>query len=485
MKVATQEIENRQVVLDIQVEDEQVEKAVDQAYRRIVQRINVPGFRKGKAPRALVERMVGRDALLEDAMEHLVPRVVQDAVKQQDIKMVARPTLEVVSTQPLQVKATVPVEPKVELGDYRSLEIGLEQPEIDEEQVEGVVERLREANATWEPVERAVRLGDRVAIDVEAKVGDIVVIESKDAEYVVDPEGAQPAPGFAEELVEMRPDREKTFTLSLPEDWRNKDQAGQPAEFTVRVHWVKEKRLPELDDAFASMVGTEYETVDQLREAIRKDLNERQEATLRNEHADKVIQAVVDQATVEVPPQLVEEEAERIAREYAQTLERQGIPLQQFLRFTQKSEEQFRSEMLAQGEKNLQRAEVLNAVAAAEGIDVSDDEIRAELLRDLGDQPNAERMVRDALRRPEIRERMAGILRRRQAARLLMKTVGGIDEDADQVNNATERATDQAADGDAVAADEVEREIVADDNEAAEAVGATSAPADEPGETKP
>ncbi len=479
MKVATQEIENRQVVLDIQVEDERVEKAVDQAYRRIVQRINVPGFRKGKAPRALVERMVGREALIEDAMEHLVPQVVQDAVKQQDLKMVARPTLEVVSTEPLQVKATVPVEPKVELGDYRSLSVPLEEPEVDEEQVEGVVERLREANATWEPVERPVRMGDRVAIDVTARVGETVVIESTDAEYVVDAEGSQPAEGFADELVEMKPEEEKTFTLTLPEDWRNKEQAGQPADFTVRVHWVKEKRLPELDDAFASTVGNDYETMDQVRAAIRMDLSERQATTLRNEHAENVIQAVVDQATVEVPPQLVEEEANRIAQEYAQTLERQGIPFQQFLRFTQKTEDQFRSEMLAQGEKNVRRTEVLNAVAAAEGIDVTDDELREELLRDLGEQANAERIVRDALRRPEIRERVAGILRRRQAARLLMKTVGGIDEAAEAVGN-----TLDGTDDDAAAADEVEREIVADDAEAAEAVGATPAATDEAGETK-
>ena len=479
MKVATQEIENRQVVLDIQVEDEQVEKAVDQAYRRIVQRINVPGFRKGKAPRALVERMVGREALLEDAMEHLVPQVVQDAVKQEDIKMVARPTLEVISTEPLQVKATVPVAPKVELGDYQSLSIELEQPEIDEGQIEGVVERLREANATWEPVERPVRMGDRVAIDVTAKVGETVVVESKDAEYVVDAEGAQPAPGFADELVEMQPEGEKSFTLDLPEDWRNKEQAGQPADFTVRVHWVKEKHLPELDDDFVSTVGTEYETLDQLREAIRKDLSERQGTSLRNEHADNVIQAVVDQATVEVPPQLVEEEASRIAQEYAQTLERQGIPLQQFLRFTQKTEEQFRSEMLAQGEKNVQRTEVLNAVAAAEGIEVSDDELRDELLRDLGDQANAERIVRDALGREEIRERVAGILRRRQAARLLMKSVGGIDEDPEAISTTIESTGDEAA-----TADAVEQVIVADDAEAAEAVGASAAPTEEAGETR-
>ena len=192
MKVAAQEIEHSQVVLDIEVEDERVERAVNQAYKRIVQRINVPGFRKGKAPRALVERMVGREALLEDAVEQLVPEVVEDAVKEQELVMVARPSLEVVSTQPLQVKATVPVQPKVELGDYKSLKIEATPAEVTDEQVDRVVERLQESNATWEPVERAAELGDRVAIDVLAKAGETTVMESKDAEYVVSADGPQP-----------------------------------------------------------------------------------------------------------------------------------------------------------------------------------------------------------------------------------------------------------------------------------------------------
>ena len=199
MKVAAQEIENSQVVLDIEVEDERLERAVDQAYKRIVQRINVPGFRKGKAPRALVERMVGREALVEDAVEQLVPQVIEDAVKQQDLVMVARlrqDDLEVVSMQPLQIKATVPVKPKVELGDYKTLKIEATPAEVTDEQVDAVVNRLRESHATWEPVERAAEIGDRVAIDVLAKAGETTVMESKDAEYVISEDGPQTGRGL-------------------------------------------------------------------------------------------------------------------------------------------------------------------------------------------------------------------------------------------------------------------------------------------------
>ena len=265
MKVAAQEIEHSQVVLDIEVEDERLERAVDQAYKRIVQRINVPGFRKGKAPRALVERMVGREALVEDAVEQLVPQVVEDAVKQQELVMVARlrqNDLEVVSMQPLQIKATVPVKPKVELGDYKSLKIEATPAEVTDEQVDAVVNRLRESHATWEPVERAAELGDRVAIDVLAKAGETTVMESKDAEYVISEDGPQPAEGFAQALVGMQAEESKTVTLKLPEEHRNKELAGQDAEFELTVHWVKAKILPELDDELPSTVGTEHESLD-------------------------------------------------------------------------------------------------------------------------------------------------------------------------------------------------------------------------------
>jgi trigger factor len=452
VKVAAQEIEHSQVVLDIEVEDERLEHAVDQAYKRIVQRINVPGFRKGKAPRALVERMVGREALVEDAVDQLVPQVVEDAVKQQELVMVARPSLEVVSTEPLQVKATVPVQPKVELGDYKSLKIEATPAEVTDEQVGRVVERLQESNATWEPVERPVQLGDRVAIDMLAKAGETTVMESKDAEYVVDPEGPQPAEGFAEALVGQAAGETRTFTLKLPEEHRNKELAGQDADFEVTVHWVKEKVLPPLDDELPSVVGTEHQSLDDLRGAIRENLSVREEHERRIAHEEKVVDAVVEQATVDLPPQLIEEEATRLIQQLAQNLDRQGIPLPSYLRFTQKTEEQLRAEMMAQAERNVRRSEVLNAVALAEGIEVTDEEIREQLTASMDDSNESRRLIRESMRRSMVKERFAASMRREQAVRRLMETIGGVDFAALEAEAAAEAAAE--AQTDAAASDE-------------------------------
>jgi len=464
VKVAAQEIEHSQVVLDIEVEDERLERAVDQAYRRIVQRMNVPGFRKGKAPRALVERMVGREALVEDAVEHLVPEVVEAAVKEQELAMVARPTLEVISTTPLQVKATVPVQPKVELGDYKSLSIEAKPTDIQDEQVDQVITRLQESNATWEPVERAVEMGDRVAIDVSGKVGETVVVDSKDAEYIVDAERPQPALGFAEALVGMSAEETKVVTLKLPEDYRDTELAGQDAEFTFTVHWVKARILPPLDNDFAATLGMEFDTVDALRDAIRDNLKTREDHERRLEHEEQVLQAVVDQATVDLPPQLTEEEADRLLQQTAQNLERQGIPLQSYLRFTQKSEEQFREELLVQAERNVRRTEVLNAVAQAEAFEVTDEEITVELAQSSEDPAEVRRLLREANRRPAFRDRIADMMKRQRATRFLLETVGGVDFDAleaaEQADADSDDATTLAVD-DAVEEAVEEAEIVA------------------------
>jgi len=465
VKVAAQEIEHSQVVLDIEVEDERFERAVDQAYKRIVQRLNVPGFRKGKAPRALVERMVGREALVEDAVEKLVPQVIEDAVKQQELVMVARlreGDLEVVSTEPLQIKATVPVQPKIELGDYKSLKIEATPAEVTEEQVDAVIKRLQESNATQEPVERPVELTDLVSIDILAKAGDRVIIDQKDAEFPVDPERPQPfdAAGFAEAIVGQQIDETRTFTLKLAEDHRNEELAGQDVEFEVTLHGVKAKIVPPLDDEFPSLIGTEHDSLESLRTAIRENLTMREEHERRVAHEEEVINTVVEQASVDLPPQLVEEEAGRLIQQLAQNLERQGIPLQSYLRFTQKTDEQFRGEMMASAERSVRRSEVLNAVALAEGVEISDDEIREQLEAGLEDTNQNRRLVRDALKRPDVRERFASSLRRERAIRLLLETVGGVDFAALEAQAAAAQAgLDEAVDevvGEAEAVEQLE-----------------------------
>jgi trigger factor len=231
---------------------------------------------------------------------------------------------------------------------------------------------------------------------------------------------------------------------------------------------VKARSLPPLDDDFATTVGTEYNSIDELRGAIRENLQAREEHERRVAHEEQVIQAVVDQATVDLPPQMIEEETDRLYQQTAQSLERQGIPLTSYLRLTQKSDEQFREELTAQAERNVRQVEVMNAIADAEGIAVTDDEIRAEVMASAENEGERNRLVRETMRRPQVKERIAAALQRQRAVRLLLETVGGVDFDALEATSA-----DNEEDGDAatsVSADAANSEtepVTADESPAA------------------
>jgi trigger factor len=240
---------------------------------------------------------------------------------------------------------------------------------------------------------------------------------------------------------------------------------------------VKAKVLPPLDDDLPSVVGTDHESLEGLQTAIRQNLSQREEHERRVAHEEQVVQAVIDQATVDLPPQLVEEEASRLVQQLAQNLERQGIPLPSYLRFTQKTEEQFRAEMMAQAERSVRRSEVLNAIALAEGIDVTDDEIREELTSGLEDNNESRRLIRESMRRPAVKERFAASMRRERALRFLLETVGGVDFAALEAAAATEDSAIAEAAEDVELADQVD-EIVADGD--LEDVGEASAADEQP-----
>lgn len=239
MKVSSTELPPRQVALDIEVEQDRLDRAIDEAYRRLSGRVDVPGFRRGKAPRSMVERLIGRERLVEEALDRLLPEVVGEAIQQEKVEAYTRPRVESIEFDPLRLKAIVGLPPKVELGDYRdSLRVDTEQAAVTDEQVDAVIQRLRDSYAQWVPVERAVQLGDRVGMDVRATVDgeSRPMLDSKEAEYVVDPDGVQPAPGFAERVIGMSAGEVRTFTLNLADDYREKEIAGKPAQFEVNLH---------------------------------------------------------------------------------------------------------------------------------------------------------------------------------------------------------------------------------------------------------
>ena len=424
MKVTAQEIEQRQMVLEIEVEDERFQLALDQAYKRIASRINVPGFRRGRAPRPLVERMVGREAIVEDAVDKLVPEVYRDALKEQDISPAGQPSVEVTSTEPLQFKATLPLQPKVELGEYHSIDIRPDPVAVEQQEVDDFIQRLREAHVTWVPVERAARIGDRIGMAVEARRGDQPAINNQDVEFIVDPDGAEPAKGFSEQLVGLEAGQEKTFSLGGDEE------GSEPTEFTVKVQWVKEKELPALDDEFAALVS-DKETIDQLVDEVRGHLTSTKEHQVQERHREAVVQAVVDQAQVEIPPQMINRQAAIAVNNLAATLQRQGLGIEQYLQYTGRDEEAFRAEMLADAERTMKRALVLESVGEAESLEVGADEVENEIQAAVQSAKDPARAAREALASDDTRGHIEQIIRSRKAIERLVEISGGASRESE------------------------------------------------------
>jgi trigger factor len=380
VKVSSTELPARQVSLEIEVEQERLDQAVDQAFRRLAGRVDVPGFRRGKAPRSMIERMIGRDRIVEDALDHLVPEVVNEAMEQEKVEPYTRPRVESIEFEPLRLKAVVGLSPRVTLGDYKDgLRLTAEQPSVGAEQVDAVIQRLRDSYAQWVPVERPVQIGDRVGLDLKATVEDRdePLMDSKEAEYVVDLQGAQPAPGFADQLIGLKAGDEKTFTLTMPEDYRDTDVAGKPADFHVAVHWAKERELPALDDDFAQQVG-EYSDLAALRTAVENQVREREAERVREKLEEEAMNKLVEISSIEFPPQLVEHQAQHMIDTFTRNVERQGLQLPQYLRLIGKEREAFDEEIRAEAESRIRRSLVLDAFADAEKIDPEQQDAEAE-----------------------------------------------------------------------------------------------------------
>jgi len=437
VKVTASEIEGSQVVLDMEIEQERLDKAVERAYRSLASRVNVPGFRRGKAPRGMVERLIGRDTIIQEAIEILIPEVYKEAVRETGIEPVAEPKLDIVSAEPLSVKATVPVRPKVELGDYRSIRQSLEVPEVTDEQVDRTIERLRDAHATWTVAEREAREGDLVTMDIKIRVDDRTLMDRQGVNVILNPEQPIVAPGAVEQILGMTAGERKAFDVTMPQDFPDKEVAGKDAVFEVGITEVKEKHLPSLDDEFARTVG-EFADLEALRQAVRKELEEQAAEAARHNLEESVLAAVIDQAKADPPTPWVEEQARAIRADTERTLGRQGLSLEQFLDISNRSEESFEEEAMSAARAQLKRTLVLDAIADIEGIEVSDEELEPEL-----QQAIARRGGRvDPAQRERLARNLRALLRERKTVERLVAIATGALDQADRADTETPSAAE-------------------------------------------
>lgn len=437
MKVSTEKIENSQMVLEVEAEPEEVARSLEEAYRRLVGRAEVPGFRRGKAPREMLERYIGKEALLEEALERLVPHLLNQAIAEQGIEAIAQPEVEITQVDPVSFKATVPVRPTVELGNYRELSIAPEPVAVAEEEGNKVIEQLRYQHAPWEPVERPIKFDDLVTIDVAGSAEGKPLLDRRDLQFQVLQGLPFPVPGFAEKLEGLEKGQDSEFSISLPVDYGASELAGKECLFKVRVGEIKEKKLPELDDEFAKSIGQGFETLDALTDNVMSNLRLMSQERARRRYEEKVIDAVVELSSVEFPPILVEQEIDRLIAAQERELGESRLSLEDYLRSRKKSKEELREEFRPVASGQVTGSLVLAKVAEAEEIAVTEEEIGEEVAAMVQGAGERGEELRKLFQSAAARQSLERVLVTRKAVKRLVEIASGEAESTSGEDNAT------------------------------------------------
>ena len=390
MKITQEDVVERQTVLLIELDDEDLGPYLDRSYRRVVQQVNIPGFRKGKAPRPIVERFVGRETLIQDSLDYMLPDVTQRAVEAQELETAGIPKLEVEGFDPVTVKATVALTPSVDLGDYKAIQVEEPVIEVSEEDIEERLEALRREASSWAPVERAVELGDLVTMSVQGSVDGQTFMDQPDAVHIAEEGSVVPLPGFSARLVGAGVGGAHEFDLSVPQDHPDATLAGKEARFSVTVSEVKERQLPELDDEFAKGARDGFDSLGALREDIERTANEEAENARVTQFREACIEALLSQSTVELAPLLVDHEIEHMVDRRNRFVDSLNMNMSDYVKITGKTEEETQEEMTGSAVERLTRSWALSTLAELEELEVSQEEIdeRIQELADSSEDPS-------------------------------------------------------------------------------------------------
>ncbi|MFO7275311.1 MAG: trigger factor [Bacillota bacterium] len=427
MKATLEKVEDRRATLTVEVDAETVAKAVDQAYRRLVRRVQIPGFRKGRAPRFLVERHLGKAALYEEALDRLLPEAYSQAVAQTGIEPIDRPKLTVESFDEetgLRFTAEVEVKPEVDLGDYRSLRLEPPAVEVTAEQVDEELRRLQEMHATLVPADDApAEKGMTAVIDFSGTMDGRPVPNGQAENYSVELGAGRLLEDVEAQLLGMRPGEEKDVEVTFPDDFGDEALRGKKATFHIRLKELKRKQLPELDDEFAREAAG-ADSLQDLRQRIEKELTEIASQRARSQFRNQVVERVVEQARVEVPDTLVNRRIDQLVEQLEDQLRRQGTDLERFLQQTGQTREGLREQFRERAVAEVRADLVLDAVGKKEGIEAEPAEVEAEVraiaaaygqpyerLRRVFAQTGYLLEIADAVRRRKIIDRLVAIAR--------------------------------------------------------------------------
>ena len=431
--IVTKESVNRtEVTVVVEMESEDEEPFIGRSYRRLVSRIQIPGFRRGKAPRSIVESHLGRPTLVQEALEFMIPETLDQVLKDEDIQAFMEPELDLLGIEPVSFKAVVPLEPVIDLGDFRVIRLDREPVEVTDEQVDEVVEQLRYQAGPWEPVERTVQFGDLLSLNVTGIINGEPAIDDQGVDFIPQLENELPVPGFSVYLEGMTTGQQKEFTLSVPEEHQQAEYAGGECRFTVEVLSVKEKNLPELDDEFAKGVRDGYESLEALRDFVRGQLTESAQSASDRDIQERSLEELLKVASVQASSLIYQRELESMQQERERALRYQRLDLDTYLRFIGQTDEEWREELRPRAEERLNTSLVLRKLAEVEGIEVSPEDIQAEIDSALENAGEMKEAMEQSFSTDNARESIRSSLVNRHVLRRLVEIVQGSSEDIEE-----------------------------------------------------
>lgn len=383
MSFKVEQMEEKNVVkLVIEATAEEFEAGLNTAYNKSKNKINVPGFRKGKAPRKMIEKLYGEEIFYEDAANAIIPDAYASAATESELDIVSHPKINVVQLEagkPFIFEAEVAVRPEVELGQYKGVEVSKCDTEVTDSDVEEEIKKVQDQNARTITVEdRAVKDGDMTVIDFEGFVDGVAFEGGKGENYPLTIGSHSFIDNFEEQLIGMNIGDEKEINVTFPEEYHAEELKGKPATFKVSVKEIKEKQLPELDDDFAQDVSN-FDTMEEYKEDVKKKVADRKAAEAKSKKESEAIEKVVADSKMDIPEAMIQTQVNRMAEDFAQRLQQQGLSLEQYFQYTGLTADKIIEDMKPEAEKRIKNSLVLEAVAKAENIEVSDEEFEAEL----------------------------------------------------------------------------------------------------------
>lgn len=388
MKVTMENLENNKVKLEVHVDLETFDKGMDKSYLKNRKGISVPGFRKGRVPRKIIERHYGESIFYEDAINEVFPDAYDEAVREMGIEPVDKPVLDIIQVgngQELIFTAEVIVKPEVELGQYKGIEVEIAEYNVPDDEVNHQLEHALENNARWISIEdRGVKNGDRVSLDYSGSIDGVLFPGGTAEQQSLEIGSKQFIPGFEEQLVDMMPEEERDITVKFPEEYQAEELKGKDAVFHVKIHEIKEKELPDLDDEFAKDVS-EFDSLDEykadLKQKLQNNADEQSKTTMEND----LVKKISENAKVEIPDVMVEKEIDGMIREMEYRLKYNGLDLEKYLNMTNTSLDDFRAQYRDDAYNRVKTQLVLEAITKAENITATEEDIEKEYVK-LADQ---------------------------------------------------------------------------------------------------